>query len=95
MMKIFALGLIISNVLAWAQTPQRQPAFSGGFFGGKPNTSGGNVMKCKQCRVPLSDENWVQFESLQKCSPERRYFQDGLMQIPSLFREKLTIQFEI
>lgn len=87
-MKILALGLIISHSFAMAQTPQRAPAFIGGFFGGKPNTSGGNVMKCKQCSVPFSDENWVQFESLQKCSPERRYFQDGLMQIPAHFREK-------
>lgn len=72
----------------------RGPAFFGFFSGEKKQdiTSGQNVMKCKNCSVPFSDENWVQFESLDKCSPERRYMQNDLLQVSVDYREKRANQ---
>ncbi len=84
-LSLFVLILAMSSP-SWGAV-ERKPAFFGIFKRNK-TTSGENVMECQKCSVPFSDENWVQFESIEKCPVERRYLQDQLMALPEMFKNK-------
>lgn len=91
MMKLMTLAALFTSSLALGHGLDRGPAGIFDIFkrsDSGPSTSGGNVMKCKKCSVPFSDENYVQFESLAKCSPQRRYLQDQLLQISPIYNKK-------
>lgn len=47
-----------------------------------------DIMKCKSCSTPLTEENWVQLEKIEKCSADRRYMQQDLLRIDPEFRSQ-------
>ena len=83
-----SLFLIAFSIGLSASSATRGPAAFGGLFRrSDPNV---DIMKCKSCSTPLSDENWVQLEKIEKCSPERRYMQQDLLRIDPAIRSKRT-----
>jgi hypothetical protein len=70
----------ITEVLAWAilVAATWAPQDSKAFFGRRSDPKI-DLMKCKSCSTPLADENWVQLEKIEKCSPDRRFLQKDIL----------------
>ena len=74
------LALIMLSVMTMS------PENSFAFFGRRSDPKI-DLMKCKSCSTPLSDENWVQLEKIEKCSAERKFLQNEIL---GLDRELIT-----
>jgi hypothetical protein len=54
------------------------PQNSSAFLFGRRSDPKIDLMKCKSCSTPLAEENWVQLEKIEKCSPQRRFLQNDI-----------------
>ncbi|MFN8847819.1 MAG: hypothetical protein ACK5V3_12800 [Bdellovibrionales bacterium] len=74
------------------------PQGSSAFIFGRRSDPKIDLMKCKSCSTPLSEENWVQLEKIDKCSPQRRFLQNDILSLDNEFitkRENEVHQFPL
>jgi|GEM_PF-1941787 len=69
-----------------ASSATRGPAAFGDLF--RRADPSVDLMKCKSCSTPLTEENWVQLEKIEKCSADRRYMQQDLLRIDPELRSQ-------